>query len=225
MRYKIVGDSLPAVIINLQNGEKLISEAGGRAWSKGPVLTETTSGGGAGKVFGRMFSGESLFLSRYTAQGDCEIAFASSFPGSIIARELKEGESIICQKSSFLCAYGNVDLSIHFRKKLSTGLFGGEGFIMEKITGPGMVFLEINGYSPVYELAPGEKIVCTTGILALMDSTCTMDVEMVKGAKNVFFGGEGLFNTVVTGPGKVYLQSMTAANLAECIIPYIPTGK
>ena len=225
MKYKIIGDSLPALIVELEQGESMLSEAGGRSWSRGPVLTETTSGGGAGKVLGRMISGESLFLSRYTAQGKAEIAFTSSFPGKIVARELKAGESIICQKSAFLCGFGNIDLSIHFRKKISAGLFGGEGFIMEKITGPGIVFLELDGYSPEYDLAPGEKLICDTGVVAIMDATCSMDVQMVKGVKNMFFGGEGLFDTVVTGPGKVYLQTMTIPNLAKKVAPYIVTNK
>lgn len=225
MKYKIIGDSLPALIVELEQGESMLSEAGGRSWSRGPVLTETTSGGGAGKVLGRMISGESLFLSRYTAQGKAEIAFTSSFPGKIVARELKAGESIICQKSAFLCGFGNIDLSIHFRKKIGAGLFGGEGFIMEKITGPGIVFLELDGYSPEYDLAPGEKLICDTGVVAIMDSTCSMDVQMVKGVKNMFFGGEGLFDTVVTGPGKVYLQTMTIPNLAKKVAPYIVTNK
>lgn len=225
MKYKIIGDSLPALIVELEQGESMLSEAGGRSWSRGPVLTETTSGGGAGKVLGRMISGESLFLSRYTAQGKAEIAFTSSFPGKIVARELKAGESIICQKSAFLCGFGNIDLSIHFRKKISAGLFGGEGFIMEKITGPGIVFLELDGYSPDYDLAPGEKLICDTGVVAIMDATCSMDVQMVKGVKNMFFGGEGLFDTVVTGPGKVYLQTMTIPNLAKKVAPYIVTNK
>ena len=225
MKYKIIGDSLPALIVELEQGESMLSEAGGRSWSRGPVLTETTSGGGAGKVLGRMISGESLFLSRYTAQGKAEIAFTSSFPGKIVARELKPSESIICQKSAFLCGFGSIDLSIHFRKKLGAGLFGGEGFIMEKITGPGIVFLELDGYSPEYDLAPGEKLICDTGVVAIMDATCSMDVQMVKGVKNMFFGGEGLFDTVVTGPGKVYLQTMTIPNLAKKVAPYIVTSK
>lgn len=214
MYYKIEGGSLPALIIQLKEGETVISESGGRTWSRGPIKTETTSNGGFKKVMGRMFSGESLFMSRYTAQGDAEIAFTSSFPGRIIARELAEGESVICQKTAFLCGCGNLDLSIHFRKKLGAGFFGGEGFIMQKITGPGIVFVELDGYTPEYDLAPGEEIVCDTGVVAMMDESCTMDIRMVKGVKNVFFGGEGLFDTVITGPGKVYLQTMSVAKLA-----------
>ncbi len=214
MYYKIEGGSLPALILQLKSGESVISESGGRTWSRGPILTETTSAGGAKKVLGRMFSGESLFMSRYTAQGDAEIAFTSSFPGKIVARELKAGESVICQKSAFLCGCGNLDISIHFQKKLGAGFFGGEGFIMQKVTGPGLLFVELDGYTPEYTLAAGEQIVCDTGVVAMMDASCTLDVQMVKGAKNMFFGGEGLFDTVVTGPGKVWLQTMSVAKLA-----------
>ena len=224
MNYRIEGGNLPAVIINLEPGETLMSEAGGRTWSKGSVITETTSNGGAKKVLGRIFSGESLFMSKYTAQGPAEIGFASSFPGKIVARELAPGESIICQKQAFLCGAGNLDISIHFKKKLGAGLFGGEGFIMQKITGPGIAFFELDGYTPEYDLAPGEQIVCDTGVVALMDGTCNLDIQTVAGVKNALFGGEGIFDTVVTGPGKVYLQTMTIEKLATQLIPYMPTA-
>lgn len=223
MRYSIEGGTLPAVIIQLDPGEGLISEAGGRTWSRGPITTEAKAEGGVGKAIGRLFSGESLFMSRYTAQGPAEIAFSSSFPGRIVARTLGPGESIICQKSAFLCASYGVDLAVHFQKKLGTGFFGGEGFIMQRVTGPGIVFLEVDGYCQEYDLAPGERLCCDTGVLAIMDATCQMDVQMVKGVKNAIFGGEGLFDTVVTGPGKVYLQTMTIAKLAKQIIPFIPS--
>ncbi|HOF94975.1 MAG TPA: AIM24 family protein [Clostridia bacterium] len=225
MRYSIEGGSLPAVIIQLDPGETIISEAGARTWSRGPVVTEAKAEGGVGKSLGRMFTGESLFMSRYTAQGPVEIAFSSSFPGSIVARALQAGESIICQKSAFLCATLGVELSMHFQKKLGAGLVGGEGFIMQRVTGPGMVFLEVDGHCQEYDLAPGEPLVCDTGVLAIMDDTCQMDVQMVKGVKNVLFGGEGLFDTVITGPGKVHLQTMTIAKLAKLLIPFLPIKK
>lgn len=225
MRYSIEGGSLPAVIIQLDPGESIISESGGRTWSRGPIVTEAKAEGGAGKAIGRLFTGESLFMSRYTAQGPAELAFSSSFPGSIIARALQPGESIICQKSAFLCATYGVELSVHFQKKLGAGLVGGEGFIMQRVTGPGMVFLEVDGYCQEYDLAPGEPLICDTGVLAIMDATCQMDVQMVKGVKNVLFGGEGLFDTVVTGPGKVHLQTMTIAKLAKLMIPFLPFKK
>ena len=197
MKYYIEGDNLPVVRFELEEGEGLISQAGGRAWMKGDIKTETISGGGVGKMLGRMFSGESLFLSSYKAKSPSEIVFASDFPGSIYALDLAEEQSIIAQKKAFLCADQGVDLSIYFRKKLGTGLFGGEGFIMQKITGPGKVFLEIDGHCQEYILNIGEKIVMDTGSLAMMDSTCEMSIEQVEGMKNILFGGEGLFNTVV----------------------------
>ena len=224
MQYRIEGGSLPALIINLNPGETIVSEVGGRTWSRGPIVTET-KGGSAGKAFGRLLSGESLFMSHYTAQGPAEIAFTSSFPGRIVARELKAGQSVICQKSAFLCATEGVELSAYVQKKLGAGLVGGEGFIMQKVTGPGMAFFEFDGYCPEYDLAAGEELTCDTGVLAMMDETCTMDVRMVKGAKNLLLGGEGLVDTVITGPGKVYLQTMTVSDLAKLIIPFIPEKK
>lgn len=222
MRYSIEGGSLPVLIIQMDPGEKIVSEVGGRTWCKGDIVTETSGNGGAGGALGRMFTGESLFLSNYTAQSQAEIAFTSSFPGSIVARELGPGESVVAQKSAFLCATASVQLSVQANKKVSSGLLGGEGFIMQKFTGPGMVFFEIDGYCKEYDLAPGERLVCDTGIMALMDETVSMDVEAVKGLKNKLLGGEGLFDTVLTGPGKVYLQSMTMPKVAQLITPYLP---
>jgi uncharacterized protein (AIM24 family) len=224
MQYRIEGGNLPALIINLNPGETIVSESGGRTWSRGPILTET-KGGSAGKALGRLLSGESLFMSHYTAQGPAEIAFTSSFPGRIVARELQAGQSVICQKSAFLCATAGVELSAYVQKKIGAGLMGGEGFIMQKVTGPGMAFFEFDGYCPEYDLAAGEELTCDTGVMAMMDDTCSMDIRMVKGAKNLLLGGEGLVDTVITGPGKVYLQTMTAANIAKLIIPFIPEKK
>ena len=224
MQYRIEGGSLPAVIINLNPGETIVSEVGGRTWSRGPILTET-KGGSAGKAFGRLLTGESLFMSHYTAQGPAAIAFTSSFPGRIVARELQAGQSVICQKSAFLCATAGVELSAYVQKKIGAGLVGGEGFIMQKVTGPGLAFFEFDGYCPEYDLAPGEELTCDTGVLAMMDETCTMDVRMVKGAKNLLLGGEGLVDTVIIGPGKVFLQTMTVADIAKLIIPFIPDKK
>lgn len=225
MQYRIEGGSLPAVIVNLNPGETMISEAGGRTWSRGSVASEITSLGGAGKALGRMLMGESLFMNLYTAQAPAEIAFSSSFPGRIVARELGAGQSIICQKHAFLCATYGVELSLHLQKKLGAGFVGGEGFIMQRVTGPGLVFLEVDGFCQEYDLAAGEQLTCDTGVLAVMDESCTMDVQMVKGVKNVLFGGEGLFDTVITGPGKVHLQTMTIGRLARQLIPYLPIKK
>lgn len=223
MRYSIEGGSLPVVICQLDPGEAMVSESGGRTWARGDVITEASSEGGAKKMLGRVLSGESLFMSRYTARSAAEIAFASSFPGRILAVELAPGRSVICQKRAFLAATAGVSLSIQFNANVGRGLFGGEGFIMQRVTGPGVVFLELDGHTVEYNLAPGERIVCDTGVVAMMDETCGMDVQMVKGVKNMLFGGEGLLDTVVTGPGRVCLQTMTISQLAKLIIPYIPT--
>lgn len=223
MRYEIEGGSLPALVINLEPGEGLVSQAGGRTWIKGSISTETKADGGFGKAIGRMFTGESLFLSHYKAQGGGEIAFTSSFPGKIVSRQLAPGESIICQKQSFLCATEGTQLSVFFRKKLGAGLLGGEGFIMQKVTGPGLAFFEIDGYAKEYTLDSGEEIVCDTGVIALMDETCKMDIRTVGSVKNVIFGGEGLVDTVITGPGKVTLQTMPIYKVANAVSPYIVT--
>ena len=225
MQYSIEGGSLPAVIISLNAGEKIISEVGGRTWSRGDVTTETTSNGGAGKALGRMLTGESLFMSTYTANGPCEVAFTSSFPGRIVARELGPGESVIAQKSACLWASYGTQLSVYVNKGVGKGLFGGEGFLMQKITGPGIAFFEIDGYCKEYDLAPGEKLVCDTGVMALMDESVTMEIQTVKGLKNKMFGGEGLFDTVLIGPGKVSIQTMTAKNVANLLIPFLPLKK
>lgn len=223
MNYTIEGGALPVLICKLNPGESILSEPGGRSWMKGNITTENRAEGGIRKGLGRMFNGENLFMSRYTAKGPGEIAFASSFPGTIVATELAKGECIICQKKAFMACSDGVELSTYFQKKLGTALFGGEGFIMQKVEGPGMVFLEIDGHCVDYDLAPGERLVCDTGVVAAMEETCGFDIESVKGLKNVVFGGEGLFDTVVTGPGKVWLQSMTIEHLASLIIPYVPS--
>lgn len=225
MRYQIEGGSLPAVIIQLDAGETIISELGGRTWAKGAILTETKAPGGIGGSFGRMFSGENMFMSYYTAQGPAEIGFASSFAGSIIARELGPGESLICQKSAFLCASSGVELAVHFQKKLGAGFLGGEGFIMQKVTGPGVVFLELDGYVKEYDLMPGEELVCDTGVVALMEESCQMDIHVVKGLKNKLLGGEGLVDTVIIGPGKAYIQTMSLPRLGGVLSPFITAGK
>ncbi len=221
MQYSIEGEPLPVVICNLQPGETMITESGAMSWMS-PNMLMQTKGGGIGKAFGRMFSGESLFLNEYTAQGGTGmIAFASSFPGSIKAFQITPGNEIICQKTSFLASESGVELSMHFHKRFAGGLFGGEGFIMQKLSGNGIAFIEVDGYVKEYELGPGQQIIVDTGYLAAMSSTCTMDVVTVPGVKNMLFGGEGIFNTVVTGPGRVYLQSMPASQMAGVLRPYI----
>jgi uncharacterized protein (TIGR00266 family) len=226
MQYKIIGESLPAVICDLQEGESMITERGSMCWMTPNMKMETTSNGGVGKAFGRMFAGEAMFQNRYTAMGGAgQITFASSFPGSIRVFEIAPGKEMIVQKRGFLAGQSTVQLSVHFQKKFSTGLFGGEGFVMQKLSGQGLAFVEIDGAACEYQLAPGQSMVVSTGYLAAMDATCTMEMTSVSGVKNVLFGGEGLFNTVVHGPGRVILQTMPVSAVAGSLRPYIPTGK
>jgi len=223
MTYEIVGTPLPVVTCTLQAGEKMITESGAMSWMSPNMLMETSTNGGIGKAFGRMFSGESMFQNIYTAQGgQGMIAFASSFPGSIIPFNISPGNSIVVQKRGFLAAEAGVQLSIFFQKRLGAGFFGGEGFIMQKLSGQGMAFAEIDGSVVEYDLQPGQQIIVDTGYLAAMSETCQISIQSISGVKNVLFGGEGFFNTVVTGPGKVYLQSMPANKLAASIASFIP---
>ena len=224
MRYEIKGDNFPVVICTLENGEKMITEKGSMAWMS-PNMQMETHGGGLGKMFSKAFSGESMFQNHYTARGgEGLIAFCSSFPGQIKALRIAPGQEMIVQKSSFLASEAGVNLSIHFQKKLGAGFFGGEGFIMQRLSGSGIAFVEIDGELIEYNLKPGQKIIVDTGYVAGFEGSVQMDIQTVSGAKNVFFGGEGLFNTVLTGPGRVWLQTMPISAVAGAIRPYIPTG-
>lgn len=214
MRYEIKGEPLPVLLCYLEAGESVKCEKGAMSWMT-PNMKMQTGAGGVGKALGRMFSGESMFQNTYTAEGgQGMIAFASSFPGSIMAVDVSQGDFIV-QKSGYLASEPTVEMSIAFQKKLGAGFFGGEGFIMQKLSGKGMAFVEIDGYVVEYNLQPGQQMLVDTGYLAGMSATCTMDIQTVKGIGNALLGGEGLFNTVVTGPGKVYLQTMPKNKIAE----------
>ncbi len=221
MEYNIVGDSLPVVICKLAPGESVVTEGGSMSWMT-PNITMETKGGGLGKMLGRLVSGDNMFQNIYTAQGPAEIAFSSSFPGQIRAYNITPGNDIIVQKSAFLACTQGVEMSIFFNKKIGSGLFGGEGFIMQKLSGNGIVFVEIDGFAVDYTLEPGQTMIVDTGNLAMMSATCTMDIQMVKGAKNILLGGEGLFNTVITGPGTITLQTMPISGVANVLRPYFP---
>ena len=225
MRYEIKGDTLPVVICHLEAGERMITERGSMAWMSPNMKMETSTNGGLGKAFGRMFSGEAMFQNIYTARGgNGLIAFASSFPGKIVAHEVAPGREIVVQKSGFLAAEAGVDLSIFFQKRIGSGIFGGEGFIMQKVSGQGTVFAEFDGHVVEYELNAGQEIVVDTGHLAAMDASCQIEIKSVPGVKNMLFGGEGIFNTVVRGPGRVLLQTMPISNVAGALGPYITTS-
>jgi len=222
VKYEIKGTPLPVVVCNLEAGESLKTEKGAMSWMSGNMQMETNAGGGLGKMFSRAISGESIFQNVYTSQGGPGmIAFASSFPGNILAMEVSANRTVIAQKSAFLASEKDVNMEIFFQKKLGAGFFGGEGFIMQKFTGNGMVFLEIDGSIVEYDLAPGETMILDTGHLAVMDGTVSIDIQTVKGVGNVLFGGEGLFNTKVTGPGHIWLQTMPASNVASALSPYL----
>ena len=225
MKYKIIGGSTPAVTCELEPGESMITQSGAMAWMS-PNMDMQTGAGGFGKAFGRLFAGESVFLNTYTAMGGPgSITFAASFPGSIRAVEITPDQPLIIQKRAFIAATPGIELSIHYQKKLSTGLFGGEGFIMQKVSGRGLVFLEIDGEGVDYDLRPGEQMIVDTGYLAMMDSTCNMEVRTVKGMKNILFGGEGLFHTVITGPGHVVVQTMSVTQFVAMIAASVPRSK
>jgi uncharacterized protein (TIGR00266 family) len=227
MKYKIVGETLPVVICSVDQGETLITERGSMSWMSPNMKMETTSNGGVGRALGRMFAGESFFQNRYTAiGGPGEIAFASSFPGSIRAFEITPDKPIIVQKGGFLASEENVTLSLFFQKKFTSGLFGGEGFIMQKLSGKGTAFVEIDGYACEYTLGAGQSMVVDTGYLAVMDATCSIEIAAVPGMKNMLFGGEGIFNTIVTGPGRIILQTLPISKIAGSLSGYItPSSK
>ncbi len=224
MRYEIKGDNLPVVIMNLESGESIITQGGGMAWMSPNMHMETTSRGGIGKLLGRALSGDTLFQNVYTAEnGNGVIAVASSFPGEIRKFEITPEKPIIMQKSAFLCSEKGVELSVFFKKSFGSGLFGGEGFIMQMISGSGTCFAEFDGSVVEYELKEGQQIVVDTGNLAAMSATCSMDIQTVPGVKNALLGGEGLFNTVVTGPGRVWLQTMPISSVAAVLRNYFPS--
>ena len=221
IKYEIKGGDLPVVVCYPEAGEVLKSERGAMSWMT-PNMEMSTNA--KGNFLGRALAGESIFMNEYKANGSGGmIAFASSFPGSIVAYEVTPGNDIVIQKGGFLAMEAGLNLSIHFQKKLGAGFFGGEGFILQKVSGNGIVFMEIDGSCIEYDLQAGQQLIVDTGILAAFTGSCSVDIKAVKGFKNVMFGGEGLFNTIVTGPGKVYLQSMPIPGVAGAIRPYIAT--
>ena len=222
IKYEIEGGSLPVLICYPEAGQTIVTQRGAMSWMSPNMIMDTNTGGGLKKMIGRMFTGESLFMNEYTAEGgDGTIAMAATLPGRIIPFEVTPGNAIVVQKGGFLAMEKGLEMSVFFQKRIGAGFFGGEGFLMQRISGNGMVFVEIDGYCKEYELKEGETIILDTGYLAAMSETCTMDIQSVSGIKNVFLGGEGLFHTRVSGPGKVYVQSMPVQQLAKRLSPYI----
>lgn len=224
MKYEIRGGSFPVVICTLDAGETMITESGSMTWMT-PNMHMETRGGGVGKMFSKAFSGESMFQNIYTAQGGPGmISFGSSFPGKIVPLDITPGKDWILQKSSFLASEAGVNLSIHFNRKASTGFFGGEGFIMQRLSGNGTAFAEIDGELIEYQLRAGQQMIVDTGYVAGFESSVSIDIQQVKGMKNKFLGGEGFFNTVLTGPGRIWLQTMPISGIARAIQPFIVTA-
>ena len=223
MQYRIEGTTLPVVTVSLTPGQRIYSSSGGMSWMTEAVEMETNTGGGLGRMVKRALSGESLFIvDYYVDRGQGEVAFSAEFPGKILDLDLAGGQSVIVQKDAFMCAEKSVDLDMHFRKRLGAGLFGGEGFIMQRLTGPGRAFVNFDGEILVKELQPGELLRVDTGHVAMIDPTVDFDVEIVRGFKNILLGGEGLFLATLRGPGKAYLQTMPMDKLAQKIAQYIP---
>ena len=223
MNYEIKGGVFPVVVCQLADGEQMITEKGSMVWMS-PNMQMETRGGGLGKMFSKAFSGESMFQNIYTANGAGMIAFGSSFPGKVLPLDIAPGREMIVQKNAFLASEAGVELSIHFTKKLGAGFFGGEGFIMQRLSGSGTAFVEIDGELVEYDLAAGQKMVVDTGNVAGFEPSVSIDIQQVPGLKNKLLGGEGLFNTTLTGPGKIWLQTMPISGVAMVIRPFIPTG-
>jgi uncharacterized protein (TIGR00266 family) len=224
MQYEIKGTVMPVVEVQLKRGDSIYTESGGMAWMSDGIDMKTSGKGGLGKMLGRALSGESLFLTTYTCEAAAgTITFAVDSPGHIIPLQLAAGQSIIGQKGAFLAAEESVTLEVHFRKKLGSGLFGGEGFVLQKFTGPGLVFAAIDGEVIERQLAAGEILKIDTGHIGMYEPSVTYDIQMVKGVTNVLFGGEGLFLATLKGPGKIWLQTMPISNVAGAILPFIPT--
>lgn len=225
MRYEIHGTVMQTLDVFLAPGESMYTESGGMAWMKGNIEMKTDTKGGLMAGLGRKLAGESLFMTNYVNHGPDEalIVFTPEAPGKIIPVKLGAGQSIICQRDAFMCAEASVELSMHFRKRLGTGLFGGEGFVLQKITGPGFAFLELPGEVREYTLAAGETMKIDPGHIALFEPSVSYDIVTVKGLTNILFSGEGLFLATVTGPGRIWLQSLPLSNLAAKLAKYLPT--
>ena len=222
MQYQIKGKVTPVVEVTLNSGETMYTQSGGMAWQTEGIEMSTNTNGGFMKGLGRMLSGESLFMANYTAKKDgAMIAFNATLPGSVVAIDCSKC-SYLAQKRAFLAAEKSVDVKIAFTKKAGAGFFGGDGFILQEIKGNGMAFLEIDGDAIEYDLAPGEVLKVDTGNVAAFESTVSYDIETISGLKNIFLGGEGLFLTKLTGPGKVYLQTTSVSELAGLISTFIP---
>ncbi|MEA3376943.1 MAG: TIGR00266 family protein [Chloroflexota bacterium] len=221
MEFEIVGSSMQTLLVELSDGEAMYTERGGMAWLSN-VDMDTSARGGLMKGLGRMVSGESLFMTTYTARrGGGKVAFTPEAPGKVLSMKLEPGQAMLCQRDAFMCAEESVDLSVHLHKRFGAGLFGGEGFFLQEVEGPGYVFFEIPGEAYETTLAPGEVLHVDPGHLALFEPNVDFSITRVKGVRNVLLGGEGLFLAKLTGPGNVWLQSLPLPNLAAKLNCYI----
>ena len=225
MQFNVTGTTMQTVSIDLQAGETIFSQRNVMGWMTNNVQMNTTTGGGLFKAIKRSFSGGGMFVVDYTAQGPARIAFCARFPGQVMPFTLQAGESLICRKETFLCAEKSVQLEIAFQQRLGAGFFGGEGFILQRITGPGTVWLDLSGEVVVEDLAPGQTLLVHAGHVGAQSPSVQFSIQMVRGFRNILFGGEGLFLATVTGPGRVWLQSMPIMNLAEEIGKFLPSAQ
>ena len=226
MQYKIIGQTVPVVEVTLNKGETMYTQTGGMSYQTDGITMKTNARGGLMKGIGRMFSGESLFMANFTAERDgAMVAFGTTVPGNIMPVDLSQmPNGLIVQKGSFLCAEDSVETSVTFTKRLSSGLVGGEGFLLHRAQGNGMLFLEVDGDTIEKNLMPGEVLKVDTGNVVAFEPTVSYEVEMVKGLGNIFLGGEGLFLTRLVGPGKVILQSQNFVDFVGKILPFIPSN-
>lgn len=232
IEYKLYGSEMQFVEIILDPNETVISEAGAMMFMDDPIRMETTFGGGKEQgIFGKLFTagkrfltGESLFLTTYTngGQGKQRVAFAAPYPGKIVPIDLKQYGTMLCQKDSYLCSAMGVDVNIAFTKKIGSGLFGGEGFILQKLEGDGLAFIHAGGTVHYYDLQPGQRLKVDTGCLVAFQESVDYDIQFVGGIKSALFGGEGLFFAQMTGPGRVFLQSLPFSRLAGRIYKAAP---
>lgn len=211
--------------VELENGESVVSESGRLVYMTDNVEMQTQARGGMWAGVKRAFAGESFFLTNFIGRGGKAIVgFGSEFPGKIIPMKLKAGENIIAQKDAFICSEESVTFDATWTRKIGAGILGGEGLILLKIKGPGLVFFNVGGEVSQIDLKKGEKIRVDTGNLAMFDESVAYDVERVKGVKNIIFGGEGLFLATCTGPGRVWVQSMPVNELAAKLMEYMPNS-
>ncbi len=224
LKYHILGTVQQTLVAEMQPGQNIFADTGGMSWMTATAVMNTRASGGLGGMLKRAVSGASAFIIDFNVNGGPgQIAFTTDFPGKILPIELEAGRSVIMHRHAFLCAEKSVTLDVFFTRKLGTAMFGGEGFVLQKLTGPGIVFAELDGDAVEYHLQPGQVMKVEPGHIAMFEDTVTFDIEMLKGMTNIIFGGEGMFLATLKGPGRIWLHSMTVSKMASRIAEYIPT--